>query len=179
MKATITAVSELPVYVKETLRKNEGKLALCSSDLTSEEKNLMIRMFNEDWSFPFAETDTLTHICSAGCCESTAICRQKIRTCLGACFSRLFECPLLYRWKAVTPACIYTLRGLTFRKLLVYVWQATMSADFDQDFDKMPDIDDADVSPALRQKIRMGKVLDLLQSPETIAPWLIVSGCRR
>lgn len=96
-----------------------------------------------------------------------------MRSALDATARSLFEVPLLYRWKHWDSAAEYTLRNLMIHGLLCYIWERCVqntdqeTAYQDQE-DNMPDEDSPDVAPAVKQRIRMNKVLRMLTHPHMV-----------
>ena len=85
---------------------------------------------------------------------------------IGAAFTH--EKPTLTNsgWKHFEAGCSYVLRGLIIHKLLPSVWR-TCQADTADDLNTLMaaamDADNADANPAVRQKLRVQKVAELLE----------------
>lgn len=168
-------VVEMPQKVSQWKNSNSHMLAICSTDLSEESKELIICMLNDDWSASIKERGRrLSHYCPPGCCESDKACLLKTKAALKATVGTFFDVPLLYRWKHFDPAVHFTLRNLIIHELLMVVWEATMNKSFDdgsQDMAAYIDADSADMAPAMKQKIRMGKVWQLLSEEGIVVPW--------
>ena len=100
---------------------------------------------------------------------------MKTREALKATVGKFFDVPLLYRWKHFDPAAQFTLRNLLIHQILMVVWEATMNKVFDEgaiDLAAFVDADSADLAPAMKQKIRMGKVWQMLSEDGILVTWL-------
>lgn len=163
-------VAELPASVWEWKEMNRTKLSICQSCLSSDEIENILTMFNHDWSVDLrSNCNRIVHFCRAGCCSSDDECHQKCRVALYAAAYRLWDIPLLYRWKHFEPAAEYVLRCLLLHGVLVSAW-AHVCEPGDKEVNlQAVDEDNPDISPAMRQAVRVNKVLAMLTSPDAIA----------
>ncbi|CAK9110389.1 HMG box domain-containing protein [Durusdinium trenchii] len=148
---------------------NRTKLSICQSCLSSDEIENILTMFNHDWSVDLrSNCNRIVHFCRAGCCSSDDECHQKCRVALYAAAYRLWDIPLLYRWKHFEPAAEYVLRCLLLHGVLVSAW-AHVCEPGDKEVNlQAVDEDNPDISPAMRQAVRVNKVLAMLTSPDAI-----------
>ncbi len=172
-------VISLPDSVQHTISKNKQKLEVCAGNMSEEDQQLLLRMFNGNWNERFHEGTHIHHYCEVGCCQSEEDCKRKVAKALKACSGRFFEVPLLYRWKYFEPAVMFTFRNMIFHNLLFYIWSCGMSDKSDDVLHEAAtlaamDEDSADVAPSARQHIRMSKVLAMLGEPDIMASW---TGC--
>ena len=160
-------VNALPEAVERHMQINRSKLGLSDGDLTPDEREHLLCMLNDNWEESIEQLQgKLCHYCVPGCCPDTLSTRRKVRDVLQFCVGRLFAVPLLYRWKHFEAALAYTLRNVSIHGLLAHVWVSCMSDAQDAVLnDELLDMDAADAPPALRQQVRCGKVLRLLQEP--------------
>lgn len=166
-------VVELPRSIEATMEVNRKKLAVCHLGLKPEDADLLLTMLNTDWGTPLDQSSgfpKLIHICQAGCCSSVADSQKKLKRALRASIAPVFPVPLLYRWKFWDEAVQYCLRNLVCHGLFLFIWKSCMSDKADENLDNLEavgvmDEDCPDASPALRQSIRMTKVLALLSEP--------------
>ena len=169
-------VLELPLKVRLWKNANAHKLGICNSDLSEESVEMILSVLNDDWSVPLRErSGKLNHYCPPGCCASDKVCQMKTREALKATVGKFFDVPLLYRWKHFDPAVQFTLRNLLIHQVLMVVWEATMNKVFDEgaiDLASFVDADSADLAPAMKQKIRMGKVWQMLSEDGILVTWL-------
>ena len=169
-------VGNLPLTVQRFKEANKKKLEVCKLGLNPEIAELLLQILNTDWNTPLDQSKgppRLVHICEAGCCSSHQESQAKLKKALTAMIAPVFPVPLLYRWKFWDEAVQYCLRNLACHRLLIYVWQACMTDKCDESFGNMDvamDEDCPDVSPALRQRIRMNKVMHLLLEEDMLAP---------
>ena len=169
-------VVELPMKVLRWKNANAHKLSICRTDLSDQAVDFILTMLNDDWSALLRDTGKLSHYCPPGCCESERAFRMKIRQAITATLGHFFDVPLLYRWKHFDPAVQFCLRNTIIHGLLSVAWEATMNKAFDDgavDMSTLIDADAADLPPAVKQKIRMGKVWNLLNEDGILAPWLL------
>ena len=154
-------VVELPKKVLDWKQANSHKLDICSGYVSDETRNMIVEMLNDDWTISVKDRGgKLHHYCPPGCCESMKACQIKMKSALKGTVGSFFDVPLLYRWKHFDPAVQFTLRNLVIHGLLIMVWEATMNKSFDDgdiDLAAYIDADSADMAPAMKQKIRMGK----------------------
>ena len=166
-RITRRAVAALPQTVLENIRKNESKLGMCCHDLSGEQQAEMVAVLNDDWSIERDIDESFIHWCPPGCCDSERTTKARFRRVLEASMARLFECPLLYRWKYFEPALAYCLRNMTVHGHFVHVWSACMTHSNDDQLlnEQVLEVDNPDLPPALKQQVRMGKVLRMLKQP--------------
>lgn len=167
-------VVELPSKVQRWKNSNARKIAVCSCDLSEEQVDLILSVLNDDWAVDLNQRGRqLHHYCLPGCCASSVETRAKVRKALKCTIGSFFDVPLIYRWKHFDPATHFTLRNLLIHGLLRFVWEASMSSMFDEgvDLTEYIDEDSADLNPAMRQKVRMSKVWQLLGETDTIVTW--------
>ena len=166
-KAERIPVNALPDSVERHVQLNRQKLDLSDWDLTQDEKKQLLCMLNDNWAESIEDLEgKLCHYCVPGCCPDPLTTRRKVRDVLQCCLGRLFAVPLLYRWKHFESALAYTLRNVSVHGLLPYVWASCMSDANDAVLpDELLDMDAPDAPPAMRQQVRCGKVLRLLQEP--------------
>ena len=169
------AVTFLPDTIKGHMDRNRQKLRICCSDLTEKDQADLLAFFNDDWGQAHCDGQ-ITHWCPPGCCADDHAARQKMRSLLDVSFAKLFPVPLLYRWKHFEGALSYTLRNTCMHDLLPFVWSAGMTDANDASLmqDKILELDSPDLPPALKQQVRMGKVLRLLHQPDILAPCLLL-----
>ena len=169
-KAVRQVVSELPAAVLEWTHENSAKLGWCSSDIV-EHKDFVLTMLNDSWDEPLDQEWKLTHFCVGGCCLNQEHFVARMRQCLVLVFGGLFAVPLLYRWKHFAGAIQYAVRGLSIHRLLPQIWKFCLAFKAEElskvELQNM-DEDAPDVNPATRQKIRMTKVAELLESEDAL-----------
>jgi len=172
-------VVELPKKVLDWKQANSHKLDICSGYVSDETRNMIVEMLNDDWTISVKDRGgKLHHYCPPGCCESMKACQIKMKSALKGTVGSFFDVPLLYRWKHFDPAVQFTLRNLVIHGLLIMVWEATMNKSFDDgdiDLAAYIDADSADMAPAMKQKIRMGKVWQLLSEEDIIVTGAMLS----
>ena len=174
-QTVVMQVANLPERIQQSQAKNRDKLGVCQTTLDEDAAELILSMLNEDWSQSLSDLGHLTHWCQAGCCRSERHAKSKMKQALQMLLLDAFETPLLYRWKHVEPASEFTLRGLLVHRVLEHAWRSSLKehaddAVVDQDVADL-DEDNADLSPAEKQKVRATKVLQLLSTPDSIATW--------
>ena len=174
-QAVVMQVVNLPDRIQQIGARNRDKLGVCQTTLDEDQAALILTMLNEDWSQNLNDIGHLTHWCETGCCRNERQARSKIKHALQVLLLGAFETPLLYRWKHVEPAAEFTLRGLLVHRVLEHVWRCSLSqqADdpiVDQDVADL-DEDNADLSPAEKQKVRATKVLQLLSRQDSVVTW--------
>lgn len=166
---------ELPRKVLRWKNSNRHKLHACAMDLSEESVELILSVLNDDWSTSVKQlSGQLNHYCVPGCCSSDLQCRAKTKAALRATVGSFFDVPLLYRWKHWDPATHFVLRNLLIHGVLTFIWEATMNKMFDEESVNVTqyiDADEADLAPAMQQKIRMGKVWQMLGEDTIIATW--------
>ena len=170
-RAQRICVGTLPQTTRDAMRNNERKLSLFSTDLSEDQRELILHLLNSDWSIPIEEG--LVHFCAAGCCSDDAEFRRRMATALQAAMGGFFDTPLLYRWKYFDPAAEFTARGLAIHAMLRTVWRwcRSDSADVVENL-AAQDEDDADLNPAQRQQVRMNKVQIMLDDAAAPVCWL-------
>ena len=159
-------VASLPLKVSHIKASNAHKLEICRGDLSDESCQMILGMLNDDWNRPLrANCGKLVHYCIPGCCGSDKACQTKMKAALKASVGSFFDVPLLYRWKHFDPAAQFVLRNIIIHNVMSFVWEASMNKSFDDsniDLAAFIDADSADLAPAMKQKIRMGKVWTML-----------------
>ena len=175
-QAEIIPVTTLPTRIRDLQAVNAKKLAVCQSTLSADCVTATLTMLNDDWQQDLSILGKLTHWCQAGCCKNEQTARNKIQAVLEKLLLDTFEVPLLYRWKHVEPAAEFTLRGLLVHRVLEFCWRNCLSEQLDEAVQPggpdHVDIDEADLSPAEKQKVRATKVLHLLSEPEAPVTWM-------
>ncbi|CAE6965067.1 unnamed protein product [Symbiodinium necroappetens] len=167
-------VATLPQRVTACIARNARKLASCRSYMTEDDVALVLSTLNEDWSLPLSKMKgRLTHWCEAGCCTSLKETRFKVKRCLELLILQGFEVPLLYRWKHVQPAAEFCLRAMLVHGLLEHTWRLSLGEQSDPYSEPRQELlnydeDNADLSPAEKQKVRATKVLQLLSGPDGV-----------
>ena len=168
-------VVDMPMRVRQWMNNNRHKMSICCHDMPPDSQELVLAMLNDDWSVSLRDKGgVLEHYCPAGCCASDKDCSQKMKAALKATVGNFFDIPLLYRWKHFDPAVAFTLRNLVIHGLLRVVWEATMNKALDDDMIDLStiiDADAADMAPAMKQKVRMGKVWQLLGEDGILVAW--------
>ena len=173
-------VTRLPEAVQYGVRRNVQKMQLWKSEFSENEQTLLIDMLNSNWEIPFGrDSPNLIHYCVPGCCASDGNFRAKMKNALDLLMNRLFPTPLLYRWKYVEPALLFTSRGLMVHGLLQVVWAACQGDRKDNATDPAADMahmdcDNADAAPSVKQQVRVGKVRQLLEEPKALVLWLLL-----
>ena len=115
----------------------------------------------------------LTHWCEARCCRDVKKLVTRSNVCLELLILQGFEVPLLYRWKHVQPAAEFCLRAMLIHGLLEHTWRLSLSEQSDPYSEPVQELlnydeDNADLSPAEKQKVRATKVLQLPSGPEAV-----------
>eukprot|EP00439_Symbiodinium_sp_Y106_P067384 s684_g11.t1 len=168
-------VAALPHRITACIARNSRKLASCQSYMTEEDISLVLTTLNECWSLPLSKMNgRLTHWCEARCCRDVKETRYKVKRCLELLILQGFEVPLLYRWKHVQPAAEFCLRAMLIHGLLEHTWRLSLSEQSDPYSEPVQELlnydeDNADLSPAEKQKVRATKVLQLPSGPEAVA----------
>lgn len=171
-------VVSLPLKVSHIKASNAHKLEICRGDLSDESYQLILTMLNDDWNRPLRQNcGKLTHYCVPGCCASDKACQTKIKAALRASVGSFFDVPLLYRWKHFDPAAQFVLRNIIIHNVMSFVWEASMNKCFDDanvDLAAFVDADSADLAPAMKQKIRVGKVWTMLSEGNMLVTHLLI-----
>ena len=166
-------VVDLPLKVLRAKAANAHKLQTCCSGISDDNRQLILDVLNDDWNVSLKERGgRLNHFCFPGCCANDKMCQDKTRTALKMSIGSFFDVPLLYRWKHFDPATEFVFRNILIHRLLEFIWEATMSSVLDDtsfELSSFMDADSADLSPAVKQKIRMGKVWHMLTEENMLA----------
>ena len=162
-------VAILPETISTGIASNRRKLMICACDLSEEEREQILCMLNHPWTEPL-ENGRLQHWCKPGCCSSRKEMRRKLEHALFLSLGRVFEPPLLYRWKHWEGAIHYALRNTAMHNILAHVWQGCMNAKFDEALvDQLLDPDSPDLDPGAKQQVRLTRVLRMLSDPSILA----------
>ena len=174
-RATRIPVMSLPATTRDAMVRNAAKLRLFSSGMDEEERELVLDLLNSDWSEPFESMQPgLVHMCRPHCCKDRNDFEKRLRSALQLTFGDMFQTPLLYRWKAFEPAAEFTARGLAIHGLLPLIWGWCRSERGDAVSAEdvvLWDEDQADTSPAFKQKVRMSKVQVMLNDESSGVFW--------
>ena len=172
-KVNRRTVETLPATCVEWMTMNSRSLDLLS-DLSDEQKTMIVQMFNGCWSDSFEEERSWVHFCS-GCCDSHDHTVTRARECLRILFETFPQVPLLYRWKGWEPCQSYVGIGVLLHGFLPYLVKRCCDP---KNVDKVnslleQDEDHADFSYALRQEVRISKTLKFVTSDSIKVSWFL------
>ena len=162
-------VASLRQTVADGVEENRRKLSICASDLSEAEQEEILSMLNHNWNEQIGD-GRLRHWCVPGCCVSLAQTRAKMESALLASLGRVYEAPLLYRWKHWEGAIHYALRNTAMHNILVRVWHGCVNSKMDEALlEQVIDADSPDMDPGLKQQVRVTRVFRLLSEPNILA----------
>ncbi|CAE7471490.1 unnamed protein product, partial [Symbiodinium microadriaticum] len=152
-------VGVLPASVAALQDNHRSLLDILGLDLKSEEKELILTMFNSSWDDDFAERGNgqWVHWC-CGCCPNRLACIDRTREAVRLLFQAFPQVPLLYRWKGWGPVQNYVTRGIFIHNFLAFLIAGCYGKALDQITANL-DEDSPDLSHAVKQEVRMGKTV--------------------
>lgn len=167
-------VGQLPPIVAQHKKNNARLLDQCRAGLKSEDCAEILSFLN-DRRGESMDGFQLTHWCCGDCCADDAMSVRRCKHVLEMLVGHAPETPLLYRWKFFEPAVEFAFRGITVHRLLVHLLGFVLGksdSDDTAENDELLDIDNADLDPATRQRVRMHKTWQFFTAQDCLAPQL-------
>lgn len=152
------------------LERNKQLLGMCSEDLSQEDTEAILQMFNNDWT-----RSEVKHYCLPGCCSAHRIFREKMKKAAILAWGVFPDVPLMYRWKGFEEACCYTMRGIAMHRCLPKLYKQVYDKKNAKSYEEVlsweqQEFDGAEeLSPAAKQQLRMVKTIDMLHRPNLFA----------